>query len=260
MKSSIVEKLLHILTLVSESKKPQTFSELVAQSGLHKSTLHRLLALGLEYRVLQYDEKKKTYLLGTKLFDLVKNAYQGYDIQIMALDEMMRLHKLVRQNVTIGVPVGSDTVYLRILEAPQSIGPIPQPGMREPFHCSASGKALMAFRPDSALKSRLEEHHFEKYTSNTITSPRKYLKVLKEVRQKGYAVNDREEYDHFVGISAPIFNYLSEPIAVLNIWSLHQRCPLDELEKWADELMASTNKVTSLIGGKPPSIDSLSDQ
>lgn len=260
MKSSIVEKLILILTLVSESKKPRTFSELVAESGLHKSTLHRMLALGLEYDVLQYNEKNKTYLLGPKLFDLVKNAYQGYDIQIMALDEMMRLHKLVRQNVTIGVPVGTDTVYLRILEAPHSIGPVPQPGMREPFHCSASGKALMAFRPDSVISSRLHEHHFEKFTTNTITSPRKYLKVLKDVRQKGYAVNDREEYDHFVGISAPIFNYLSEPIAVLNVWSLHQRCPLTELEEWSGELLTSTTRVTGLIGGKAPALKSLIDQ
>lgn len=259
MKSSIVEKLLHILTLVSESKKPRTFSELVTDSGLHKSTLHRMLALGLQYEVLQYDEKNKAYLLGPKLFDLVKSAYQGYDIQIMALDEMMRLHKLVRQNVTIGVPVGSDTVYLRVLEAQQSLGPIPQPGMREPFHCSASGKALMAFRPDSAIKSKLDEYQFVKYTPKTITSARKFLNVLKEVRQLGYAANDREQYDHFVGISAPIFNYLSEPIAVLNIWSLHQQCPIGELEKWSEELMTSTARVTSLIGGKPPAIESLSD-
>lgn len=260
MKSSIVEKLLHVLTLVSESRKPRTFSELVAESDLHKSTLHRLLALGLEYEVLQYDERSKTYLLGPKLFDLVKNAYQGYDIQIIALNEMMRLHKLVRQNVTIGVPVGSDTVYLRILEAPQSIGPIPQPGLREPFHCSASGKALMAYRPDSAIKTKLDGHDFEKFTANTITSPSKYLKELNKVRKNGFAVNDREEYDHFVGISAPIFNYLSEPIAVLNIWSQHQRCPLAELQKWSNELMESTARVTGLIGGSPPALSTLIDQ
>jgi len=260
MKSSIVEKLLHVLTLVSESKQPRTFSELVLESGLHKSTLHRLLALGLQYEVLQYDDIKRTYLLGPKMFDLVKNAHQGYDIQILALDEMMRLHKVIRQNVTIGVPVGSDTVYLRVLEAPQSVGPVPQPGMREPFHCSASGKALMAFRPDSAIQSRLSEHHFEKYTDNTITCAREYRKVLGDVRLSGYAVNDREEYDHFVGLSAPIFNYLSEPIAVLNVWSQHLRCPLEELEKWAPELMKSTNRVTSLIGGSPPAIESLTDR
>lgn len=259
MKSSIVEKLLTILTLVSESKQPQTFSQLVADSGLHKSTMHRLLGLGLQYGILQHDEKGKTYLLGPKMFDLVKSAHQGYDIQIMALDEMMRLHKLVRQNVTIGVPVGADTVYLRTLEAPRSIGPIPQPGMREPFHCSASGKALMAFRTNSVIKTKLEGHEFERFTSRTITSACTFENLIKEVRLAGFASNDREEYDNFVGISAPIFNYLCEPIAVINIWSLHQHCPIEQLQTWAEELMASTARVTALIGGSPPTLEFLND-
>ncbi len=97
-------------------------------------------------------------------------------------------------------------------------------------------------------------------TAKTITSIRKFKSVLEEVRMAGYATNDREEYEHFVGISAPIFNYLSEPIAVLNIWSLHQRCSVKELSKWADELMASTSKVTELIGGKAPLLEYLRDR
>lgn len=257
MTSSIVEKLLTILNLVSEATRPQTFSELVQASGLHKSTMHRLLTLGIQYRLLQFDERKKVYLLGPQLFDLVRNAYRGYDIQVMALDEMMRLHKLVQQNVTIGVPVGSDTVYLRTIEAPHAMGPVPQPGMREPFHCSASGKALMAFRTDSAIGIRLEAHDFERYTNRTITCTDRFLQEMQQVRQTGYATNDREEYDNFVGIAAPVFNYLSEPIAVLNLWSLHQRCDLQGLERWRDDLLLSSSRVTALIGGRMPELAEL---
>ena len=83
---------------------------------------------------------------------------------------------------------------------------------------------------------------------------------MQEVRLAGYATNDREEYEHFVGISAPVFNYLSEPVAVLNIWAPHHRCPVEALLDWADELMASTSKVTELIGGKPPVLEYLSDR
>lgn len=260
MQSSIVGKLLTIVTLVSEANKPPTFSELVMVSSLNKSTVHRLLALSLQSGLLQFDDKKKAYLLGPKLFDLVKNAYKGYDIQVVALDEMIRLNKLTRENVTIGVPFGSDIVYLRVLEALHSTGSAPQPGMREQFHCSASGKALTAFVPDSAIRAKIEGHEFVRYTARTITTPVQFIKALDGVRLAGYASNDREEYDHFVGISAPIFNFLCEPIAVLNIWSLHQSCPLDLLCQWADELMASTTRVTGLIGGVAPSIEQLVDQ
>ncbi len=260
MQSSIVEKLLQILSLVSEANKPLKFAELVSASGMNKSTMHRLLSLAQQNELVQFDKGTKSYLLGSKIFDWVRNAYQGYDIQTIALNEMMRLHRLVGENVTIGVPVGNETVYLRVLEARESLGSIAHPGMREPFHCSASGKALLAFRPDSTIKTVLANHDFVKFTAHTMTSARKFKNVLEEVRMAGYATNDREEYEHFVGISAPIFNYLSEPIAVLNIWSLHQRCSVKELSKWAEELMASTSNVTKLIGGKAPVLEYLRDR
>lgn len=260
MQSSIVEKLLQILSLISEANTPLKFVELVSASGLNKSTMHRLLTLAQQNELVQYDEDTKSYLLGSRIFDWVRNAHQGYDIQTIALNEMTKLHRSVGENVTLGVPVGNETVYLRVLEARESMGSIAHPGMSEPFHCSASGKVLMAFRPDSAITTKLANYNFQKYTSRTITSSRKFRSVIKEVRSAGYAINDREESDHFVGISAPIFNYLSEPIAVLNIWSLHQRCPARQLKKWAGELMTSANRVTELIGGKAPVLQFLNDQ
>lgn len=257
MSSSIVDKLMQVLSQISEASTPHTFSELVVASGLHKSTLHRILTLGLQKELLQFDESSRTYLLGPKVFDLVKNAYRGYDIQSIALNEMMRLHRLTGENVTIGVPVGSDTVYLRLLDSRHSMGSFPKPGLREPFHCSASGKALLAYRPNNMISVMLDNHHFEKYTDRTITSAEQFRDALKLVRQVGYGINDREEYDHLVGISAPVFNYLSEPVAVLNIWSLHQRCPVGELEAWSDEIKKSAAQVTRLIGGSVPALSSL---
>lgn len=258
MQSSIIAKLMSLLTLISEARAPLTFSELVVKSGLNKSTMHRLLAIGVAENVLQFDKASKTYLLGPKVFDLVRNAYGGYDIQAVALDEMVRLHGLCDSNVTIGVPSGLEVVYLRMLEANHTLGAHQRPGMREPMHCSASGKALCAFLPDSVLVAKFEGYDFAQPTSRTLTSQSGFLTAIQQARVQGYATNDREEYDHLVGISAPIFNYMSEPIAVLNIWSVHTRYSLNELVKWAPELMASANAVSARIGGIAPDVQSLS--
>ncbi|WP_282077751.1 IclR family transcriptional regulator [Epibacterium ulvae] len=257
MQSSIVTKLLTLLTIVSETRKPLTFSELVTKSGLNKSTIHRLLNISTEERLITFDEHRKVYFVGPKIFDLVRNAYSGYDIQAVALDEMMRLHALFDGNVTIGLPNGMEVLYLRVLEARRSMGPVQRPGMREPVHCSASGKALMAFLPDKMIASKLDGYDFEKFTDRTIADTRSFLTALEEVRELGYARNDREEYEHFMGISAPIFNYMSEPIAVINIWTVDSLHSLDELTSWSGELRASAERVTSLIGGTAPDIASL---
>lgn len=257
MQSSIISKLMSVLTLISDTRSPLTFSQLVTKSGMNKSTMHRVLAIGVAEQVVQFDKSSKTYLLGVKVFDLVRNAYAGYDIQAIALDEMVRLHGLCDSNVTIGVPNGREVVYLRMLEANDALGAHQRPGMREPMHCSASGKALCAFLPDSVIEAKFEGYTFDQFTSRTSATKQDFMASLDQVRRLGFATNDREEYEHLVGISAPIFNYMTEPIAVLNIWSLQTRYGLDALVKFAPELMAATARVTDMIGGAAPAPNSL---
>ena len=257
MQSSIVEKLLSLLTIISETRAPMTFSELVTKSGMNKSTVHRLLAIGSEQQLVQLEKQRKVYLLGPKVFELVRGAYGGYDIQAVALGEMVRLHGLFDANVTLGVPNGMEVVYLRILESRNALGSIQRPGMREQVHCSASGKALLAFLPDRVVDSKLDGYNFERHTKRTIADANAFKVALEAVQRDGYATNDREEYEHFLGISAPIFNYMGEPIAVINIWSVHPRHSMSDLTEWSTELLSSCARVTGLVGGVSPSLETL---
>ncbi|UWR23018.1 IclR family transcriptional regulator [Sulfitobacter sp. S190] len=252
MQSSIVHKLLALLSAVSAAQRPMTFTEIVDKTGMNKSTIHRLLSIGVDEQMLRFDEQRKVYLLGPRVFDLVRNAYNGYDIQAIALDEMVRLFDMFDVNVTIGVPSGNEVVYLRVLEAAQSMGGVQRPGMREPIHCSASGKALMAYYPEDVLRSNLKDYVFERFTERTVPDVETFRKELEFVRAQGFGRNDREEYDHFIGISSPIFNYMAEPIAVLNIWAVYPRHTIETLVGWSDELITSADRVTALIGGIRP--------
>ncbi|MEO1536119.1 MAG: IclR family transcriptional regulator [Pseudomonadota bacterium] len=252
MQSSIVHKLLSLVTVISEAQTPMTFSEIVEKTGLNKSTVHRLLAIAIEERVLRQDTHRKVYLLGARMFDIVRHASDSYDIQAIALDEMVALYERYDVNVTIGVPGGHEVIYLRILESPRSMGAVQRPGMRDPIHCSASGKALMAYYPEKVLASLLKDYDFKRWTERTLTDLDAYMGELRQVRRDGFGRNDREEYDHFLGISAPVFNYLSEPIAVLNIWSAYPRHTMDDLLGWSETLVAAAGRITEMVGGSAP--------
>jgi len=49
-----------------------------------------------------------------------------------------------------------------------------------------------------------------------------------------------------------IFDYVGEPMAVLNIWSVYPHHKMDDLLGWSDELKASAARVTDLVGGIMP--------
>lgn len=251
MQSSIVQKLMLVLTTISAAQEPLPFSAVVKKTGLNKSTIHRILALAVAERLVWYDSNRKTYMLGSRVFDLVRNAYDGFDIQAIALDEMLRLFETFDANVTLGVLSGMEVVYLRVLESPLTPG-VQRPGLREPVHCSASGKALLAYLPQKVLDARLKDYAFTRFTDRTITDAADFQAALAFVRSHGFGKNDREEFDHFLGISAPVFNFLGDPIAVLNIWSSFPRHSIADLIGWSDALKDSAATVTRMIGGQVP--------
>ena len=152
------------------------------------------------------------------------------------------------ENVTIGVLHKHEVVYLRALEGEYDWGPIQPPGMREPVHSTATGKALVAFLSPSVRSAWLERHEFRAYTERTITSRMDFERELEAVRLRGFATSDRETVDHISGIAAPIFNYLGEPIAALNVWAPVYRHSLEDLLRWSEALTESARRISALIG------------
>jgi len=97
----------------------------------------------------------------------------------------------------------------------------------------------------------MDGYAFTRFTDRTVTNLAAFETELEYVRKHGFGRNDREEYDHFVGISAPVFNYLREPVAVLNLWSVYPTHSIDDLTAWGSDLRAAADRVTAMIGGVP---------
>ena len=115
----------------------------------------------------------------------------------------------------------------------------------------------MAFLPDKVIAARPDGYIFERFTQRTIADSETFKQAPSMVLHSGFATNDREDYDHFNGIAAPIVNCLGEPIAVPNVWTAPARFPMNALLVWADDLRATTDRVTAMIGGVEPKTEDL---
>ena len=246
--SSIITKSIELLDLLGDVSRPQTFTEIVRRSEFNKSTVHRLLSILISEQLVTYNESNKTYMLGNKLLRLARKAWRGFDIQTIALDEMLRLNQLCSENVSIGLLLGNEVLHLRMIESELHWGIVHPPVFNEPAHTTATGKAIAAYFPPPTLDAWLSQYPFTRSTRRSITDRAKFEKELKAVRKNGYAITDREEMDYVVGIAAPIFNFLDEPIAALNIWAPTNRCAINDLLKWSDAIVSSSKQVSKLIG------------
>jgi IclR family transcriptional regulator, pca regulon regulatory protein len=95
--------------------------------------------------------------------------------------------------------------------------------LRLPAFLSSSGRVLLSERPDEEVAALLQQTRIEARTPKTVTDRKRILKIIREVRQTGYAANDQElELDLF-GLSVPIRNKAGRAVASLNLNSQARR-------------------------------------
>jgi DNA-binding IclR family transcriptional regulator len=74
------------------------------------------------------------------------------------------------------------------------------------LHCTATGKAILAFLPEDRVDDILDEHGLPERTGNTITDRDELHDELATVRERGYAYNDEEEVEGLRAVGAPVID------------------------------------------------------
>lgn len=175
-------------------------NELSEASGLPKSTVHRiaeqLLALGwLERELLGYR-------IGVRMFEIGGLSTRRNRIHDVADPYLQRLASSTRCTVHLAVLDRFEVLYLKKLSADGLALPTREGG-RMPAHCTALGKAMLAFAAPDEVRHVLDMK-MDKLTPFTITSPQELVGELRRVRTSGIATDNQENTDGVVCVSSPI--------------------------------------------------------
>jgi DNA-binding IclR family transcriptional regulator len=85
-----------------------------------------------------------------------------------------------------------------------------------PAHTTAAGKAFLAYLPRAAF-DRAVAGGLKRHTEFSITSPGKLERELRQVRERGFAVNDQENELESCGVASVVRNFRGEACAVLTV-------------------------------------------
>jgi IclR family transcriptional regulator, KDG regulon repressor len=191
--------------------------EISQRSGLHKSTVHRLL-LGLQnYRFVEKDSKSGRYRLGLRLFELGQRAIPNVNLREKARPYLERLVFETGETAHLCVLAEHEILYLDKVESPKTIRIASSVGGRNPAYCSAVGKVLLSALPEAEIDGLLRRHKLVAYTRNTIITPAQFKAALRQVQQNGYAVDNEEREEGLRCIGAPIHDHTGEIIAAMSV-------------------------------------------
>jgi DNA-binding IclR family transcriptional regulator len=189
-----VSRALELLKLFSVMEPELSLMQISERLRLSPSTAFRLLATLEAEGYVEHRENRK-YHLGLTCLELGSIFLKQNDIRQQALPILRGLRDECKETVHLAVLSGTEVVYLEKLDALLSIGFLgSHVGARAPAHCTALGKAMLAYKPENEVRQLYTGSRLNRHTPNTITDLEALLIELARTKARGFAV-DNEEHE-----------------------------------------------------------------
>jgi len=190
-------------------------SELARRLGVSCPTLFRILAtLGARGYVQKSADSR--YRLTLKAWELGAKAVRRIRLRDVARPFMERLAAATSETVHLSVLQGDGIVIIDKLDSPHPVRVDTFVGLRAPAHCSATGKAILAYMPPEALAEILPQR-LARHTAATIADRTAFERELAEVRRAGWAKNREEWRPGVCAAAVPIHDSAGAVIASLSV-------------------------------------------
>ena len=192
-------------------------TELSKRLNLHKNKVFRILATLEAKGYIEQNKATENYRLGLKSLELGQTFIKQLGLVRQATPFLREIVKQCNEMAYIGTIRQGSAVYLDAEEPNQMVKVANRVGWRLPIHCTAIGKAQIAFVSEEELEKLGVLDNMNKFTENTIVDQAAFTKHLKDVAKRGYAL-DNEEYSPGVRcVGVPIRDYTGRVVGVISV-------------------------------------------
>ncbi|MGW0664999.1 IclR family transcriptional regulator [Streptodolium elevatio] len=210
----MLSKAAAILEAFAADDRAVPLAELVRRTGLHKATVHRLAAELVALRLL--DRLPDGYRLSGTLFELGMRASVERGLLELAMPFLQDLYERTHEIVHLGVREGTEVVYIAKIGGHRQARSPSRLGGRMPMHCTAIGKALLAYAGDG-LRREVLAGPLPRRTPHTVVAPGKLRRQLDAVVEAGVAFEHEESAVGLACVAAPVLGPDDEPVAAISV-------------------------------------------
>lgn len=252
-KSRRVKSVHHALTLLQyvcshDGHQGVSLSELSHLVGLSKPSVYNLLYTLQEFRLVFRDPQNGLYKPGSGLLWLAHQARERFELRSVAFPELEKLWEEVNETVHLAILEDGEIVYLEKRESRRTVRMYSGVGKRAPVHCTALGKAILAYLPQQERSFILAQKGLRRFTPNTITTLEAFENECKKVRERGYALDLGEHEMDIRCVAAPVFDHAGYPIAAISVAIPAFRADQERLENIAPKVLEAARAVSTKLG------------
>lgn len=203
--SKSLQKALRILLHLGENGPTLGVTELARALALNKATVFRLLRAMEKFGMIERSPEGDRYRLGLKLHELGTKAMESRSLRGEAQRFLLDMARRSQESVSLAVVGSGGVMCLERVDSAETIISVRTPvGALFPAHCTAAGKAVLAFLPEEEAEAILLRNGMPRMTPFTLTRMADVKADLRQTLQRGYALDQQELERGLSGVGAPI--------------------------------------------------------
>lgn len=207
-----------------QSRGMLRITELAELTSLPKSTVHRIVSALVAEGLLIQDEDSHKYQLSLRVAELSAGLLGSNTVRRVARPILMELRDQTHESVHLAVLEHLDVVIIDTEDSYYFVREVNVPGQHLPAHAVSTGKVLLAYQWEGRLRDLLSQVALKRYTTQTITDPRRFMEELRQVRARGYAISCGELEVGVEAVAAPIFDQAGSIAAAVSVGGPGERC------------------------------------
>jgi DNA-binding IclR family transcriptional regulator len=189
-----------LLSAFDADHRVLNLSQLSRRSGLPLATVHRLAADLVESRLLVRRVDGR-YEIGALLWRLGLLA-PPTELRELALPHLQDLVAATGHTVHLAVLDGASALVIDRLSGTRTVPTRHSPGAHVPLHCSAVGKALLAYADPDVVDRVCAD--LRRRTAYTVTDPAVLRRQLEDIRRSGVACSTQEHRLGITSLAVPV--------------------------------------------------------
>lgn len=246
---------LQLMELLSKFPNGCPLAKLADDSGMSKSTTHRLLQGLQSAGYVKAAPTPGSYRLTTKCVAVGQKALSSLNVIHVSAGHLEALNLDSGETVNLAGMENGRVIMIYKLEPNRGmIRTRAYVGQQLSLYCSAMGKLFLAFNYPGTMAEYWEtcRNEITTWTKHTITDPLAMEREIQEIRKRGYAVDREENELGICCVAAPIFDVLGRMQYAVSVSLTSARLRQFGEKTLAGKVATAARCISEELGGGAP--------